>query len=262
MRLDKKIVELGLVPTRSKAQDLIRRGQVSVNGQTVTKPSYDVKPEDKVELTAGKLYVSRAAHKLLAALQGFDLDVQGKTCLDIGSSTGGFTQVLLERGARKVYAVDTGTEQMHPSLRSHPALVLLEQTDARRLTRDLIPETIDFFVADVSFISVTAILPQITHLLSPKAQGVILIKPQFELEPALVSKGIVRKKQLHIAALEKVTDKLAQAGFLCKGLLPSPIKGGKGNIEFLAYYIYNGVKQPPCPRPVIEKTVEQAHGTG
>ncbi len=258
MRLDQKIFELKLTGSRSRAKDLIVQGKVRVNGKIITKPAFKVSPGDKIELATGQVFVSRAAEKLLKALDIFKISPKDKICLDIGSSTGGFTQVLLLNGARKIYAVDVGTNQMHPKLRNNPKIILLENTDARNLNKDLIPEPIEFFVSDVSFISITKILPHITDLLSPNAHGIILIKPQFELTPQQVKKGIVKSKDLHIKAIENVLAKLSQHGFSGENLWFSPIKGGDGNIEFLAHIIYNnGVGKITTQQ--IAQTVEMAH---
>ncbi len=258
MRLDQKITKLGLTPTRSRAQDLIKRGKVLVNGKIVTKPAFQTNENDKIELTENQLFVSRAAEKLLKALKTFDIQPQNKICLDIGSSTGGFTQVLLQNGAKKVYAVDVGTGQMHPSLRNHEKLVLLENTDARQLTKELVPEPVDLFVSDVSFISITKILPSITKLLKPDAQGIILIKPQFELTKELVGKGVVHSPALHFEAIKKVTETLAKNKFFTQQLTYSPLIGGSGNLEFLAYIIYNNGVQKINDN-VISQVVQQAH---
>ncbi len=229
-----------------------------VNGKIITKPAFKVSPNDKIELTTSQIYVSRAAEKLLKAFKIFKVSPKDKICLDIGSSTGGFTQVLLLHDARKIYAVDVGTNQLHPKLRNNPKIILLENTDARNLNKDLIPEPIEFFVSDVSFISITKVLPHITDLLIPGAHGIILIKPQFELSPQQVKKGVVKSKHLHIKAIENVLQKLSQHGFIGENLWFSPIKGGDGNIEFLAHIIYNnGVGKITTKQ--IAQTVEMAH---
>ena len=258
LRLDQKILQLKLTDSRSRAKDLILHGKVLVNGKIITKPAYKVSPQDKIELTIDQVFVSRAAEKLQKALEIFKISPEGKICLDIGSSTGGFTQVLLLNKAKKIYAVDVGTEQLHPKLRNNPRIILLENTDARQLDKNLIPEPIELFVSDVSFISITKILPHISDLLSPNAHGVILIKPQFELSPQEVKKGVVKAKQSHIKAIENVLQKLEQHGFSSVNLWFSPIKGGDGNIEFLAHILYNNGASK-ITRQQIQKIVDMAH---
>ena len=234
-RLDKMLVHLGLMRSRSQAADFIKRGLVKVNNKKITKPSFKVSDNEDIIILGQKNFVSRAAEKLLAALNAFDIEVKDKICLDIGASTGGFTQVLLLHGAKKVYAVDVGTNQLDESLKADSRVISLEQTDARNLTETLIPDKIDIFVSDVSFISITKILPKIAHLLKSDAHGVILIKPQFELSPELVKNGIVKDEKLHNLAINNVKKSLQQNGFSLLKIIPSPITGNKGNKEFLAW---------------------------
>ncbi len=258
MRLDKKIVELGLVKTRSKAQDLIKRGLVAVNNQIIRKPAYNVNDEE-IKLLTQNVFVARSAEKLLHAIETFKIDVKDKICLDIGSSTGGFTQVLLQHGAKKVYAVDVGSEQMHQDLRNNPKVILLENTDARSLSPALVPDTVDLFVSDVSFISITKILPHITSIFRKGTEGVVLIKPQFELSADLIGKGgIVRRPELHKQAIENVKADLEANGFHFQNLAFSPITGGNGNIEFLAQIIYL-YGESKVNRQLIDQTVAHAH---
>ncbi len=258
MRLDQKITILGLAQSRSRAQDLIKRGKVLVNGKIITKPAFQIKDNDQIELTDKQLFVSRAAEKLIKGLNTFGISPENKICLDIGSSTGGFTQVLLQNNAKKVYAVDVGSNQMHSSLRNHEKLILLENTDARQLTKELIPEPINLVVSDVSFISITKILPSIRHLLHSGAQGIILIKPQFELTKEKVGKGVVHSPTLHYEAIKNVIENLTGNNFFTQQLTFSPLTGGSGNLEFLAYIIYNnGVNK--ISDNDIWKVVKEAH---
>jgi 23S rRNA (cytidine1920-2'-O)/16S rRNA (cytidine1409-2'-O)-methyltransferase len=233
IRLDLALEARGLLPSRSRARDAIRRGTVTVNGVVAAKPHQMVAETDEVILAdpaAG--YVSRAALKLIAGLDAGSIDVAGKTCLDIGSSTGGFTQVLLERGAARVFAVDVGHGQLHESLRTDPRVVSLEGTNARDLTRDEIPDAIDLLVSDVSFVSLTKVLAAPLALCRPGADAVLLFKPQFEVGRGNIGKGgIVTDAAAIESALAEVITFLAQEGFVHRLSVPSPITGGDGNSE-------------------------------
>ncbi|MFZ5616636.1 MAG: TlyA family RNA methyltransferase, partial [Pseudomonadota bacterium] len=193
-RIDQVLVDRGAFPSRARAQGAIKAGLVRVNGAVVDKPSAAVASDASIEI-AGDVhdYVSRGALKLEKALQIFEIDVKGKTCLDLGASTGGFTEVLLRAGAAKVYAVDVGTGQLHPAIASDPRVVNLERTHAKDLSRALIPDPIGLIVCDVSFISLKKALPAALELAAPGAQLIALIKPQFELGPEKVGKGGVAK---------------------------------------------------------------------
>jgi 23S rRNA (cytidine1920-2'-O)/16S rRNA (cytidine1409-2'-O)-methyltransferase len=235
LRLDRLLVERGLVESREKAQALIMAGDVLVNGQKSTKPGAAVAEECAVELLARPPYVSRGGFKLAAALRQFEIAVDGKVCLDIGSSTGGFTDVLLQAGAARVHAVDVGTGQLAWSIRTDPRVVVHEGINARELRFEDIGETVDLVVCDVSFISVTLILRAGVRLLRPEGQLVILIKPQFEAGKGQVGKGgIVRDPTIHQAVCEKVTDAVRGFGFQT-AIMESPILGAEGNKEFLLY---------------------------
>lgn len=235
-RLDARLVADGLVATRSRARDLILRGFVRVGGVTCVKPSQTCRPDACIEIASdAPAYVSRGAEKLLAALDHFGFDLTGQVALDVGASTGGFSQVLLERGARRVYAVDVGTAQLHPLLRADPRVVSLEHVDARNLAFEHVPEPIDVIVADLSFISLTkAIAPAMT-LAAPGAHLVALIKPQFEAGPdAVGSGGIVRDPAIRQAAVDAVKSWIAaQPRWTILGVIASPLLGGSGNEEFL-----------------------------
>jgi 23S rRNA (cytidine1920-2'-O)/16S rRNA (cytidine1409-2'-O)-methyltransferase len=235
MRLDRLMVERGLAESREKAQALIMAGEVRIDGQKAVKPGQPVGEGCTVEVLSRPPYVSRGGFKLAGALRHFALDVTGKVCLDIGSSTGGFVDVLLQAGAARVHAVDCGSGQLDWKLRTDSRVVLHEGINARSLTFEDIGELVDFLCCDVSFISVTLILPAVTPLLRPAGQMVILIKPQFEVGKGQVGKGgIVRDPELHRAACEKVERAVREIGFECE-IIESPIAGAEGNKEFLLY---------------------------
>jgi 23S rRNA (cytidine1920-2'-O)/16S rRNA (cytidine1409-2'-O)-methyltransferase len=234
-RLDLILVERGLVDSREKGQALILAGDVMVDGQKVDKPGHAVAQDSKIELAEQPRYVGRGGLKLEAALDHFGIQVQGKVCLDVGSSTGGFTDCLLQRGAARVYAIDVGTGQLDWKLRSDPRVIVHEQLNARYLSRNEVPEPIDLAVCDVSFISITMILPVLPNLLAKSAGMVILVKPQFELERHQVGKGgIIRDPALHQQACRRVEDAVKQLGFQTE-IIPSPVLGAEGNQEFLLY---------------------------
>jgi len=234
-RLDLLLVERGLVESREKARALILAGQVSVDGQRADKPGHLVPVECRLELAARLPYVSRAGKKLEAALDAFRIDVTGKICLDVGASTGGFTDCLLQRGAQRVYAVDVGRGQLDWKLRNDPRVVLREGINARYLRPEEIGEPVEFAACDVSFISVTLILPPVAALLREHGEMVILVKPQFEVGRGQVGKGgIVRDAALHQAACARVEDAVRKLGFGAE-LMESPVLGAEGNKEFLLY---------------------------
>ena len=233
IRLDLMLEQRGLMPSRARARDAILRGTVSVNGAPAKKPNQMVGEDDVLALddpAAG--YVSRAALKLIAGLDAGGIAVGGKVCLDVGSSTGGFTQVLLERGARQVYAVDVGHEQLHESLRGDQRVVSLEGTNARDLDGEMIPELVDLLVSDVSFVSVTKVLEAPLGLCGPDARAVVLFKPQFEVGREFVgSGGVVRDAEATARALGEVVAFVEGLGFSVKAQVASPIAGGDGNLE-------------------------------
>lgn len=235
-RLDVLLVTRGLAATRSRAGDLIRRGAVTVDGQPAAK-SGQLVSEDAVLCVADESgrYVSRGAFKLIAGLDAFGFDPSGRNALDIGASTGGFTQVLLERGAAHVTAVDVGHGQLSEQIAADPRVTGLEGTDARSLDRGAVPGEITAIVADVSFISLTKALPPILALASPGCWLVALVKPQFEAGREAVGKGgIVRDETARRASVEKTEAWIsAQPGWTVSGIVESPIKGGDGNIEYL-----------------------------
>lgn len=235
LRLDRLLVERGLAESREKAQALIMAGEVLVNGQKAAKPGQPVAGDASVEVQARPPYVSRGGLKLAAALRNFTIDVRDQVCLDIGASTGGFTDALLQAGAIRVHAVDVGTGQIAWSLRNDPRVILHENCNARDLHFSEIGEHVSLIVCDVSFISVTLILPAVVPLLQTGGRMVILIKPQFEVGKGQVGKGgIVREPALHQAARERV-EKAVQAFGFCTSIMDSPIRGAEGNQEFLLY---------------------------
>lgn len=236
-RLDVALVEQGLAESRQKAQALIMAGQVYVNGQKETKAGAPVGEEAAVEVRGKALpYVSRGGLKLEKAIALWPISLSGAVCADIGASTGGFTDCMLQNGAKLVYAVDVGYNQLDYRLRTHPQVVCMERTNARYLTREQIPEALDFFSVDVSFISLSLILPALGPLLRDGGQGVCLVKPQFEAGKEKVGKkGVVRDPAVHREVLERFLNHAAQAGFTVKDITFSPIRGPEGNIEYLGY---------------------------
>jgi 23S rRNA (cytidine1920-2'-O)/16S rRNA (cytidine1409-2'-O)-methyltransferase len=234
-RLDRLLVESGLAPTRSQAADLIKRGQVRVGGSPALKPGALVMPDAELSISPEAFpYVSRGGLKLEAALDAFGFEPKGRVALDIGASTGGFSDVLISRGAAKVYAVDVGRGQLHAKLRADPNVVALESTDARALDRSVISEEVTAIVADVSFISLTLALPAALRLAAPGAWLVALIKPQFEAGREAVGKGgIVRKAADREKAVTRVWKFIEGEGWRVLGVVPSPVLGGSGNEEFL-----------------------------
>jgi len=237
IRLDLLLLERGLAPSREKAQALILGGQVLVNEQKVEKAGTAVDSASPVRLLGETLpYVGRGGVKLAAALDTFHIDVVRLVCLDIGASTGGFTDCLLQRGAARVYAVDVGINQLDWTLRQDPRVVVREKLNARYLEPAHIGEPVDVVTVDVSFISATLILPRLPDVLRRPAQAVVLVKPQFEVGRGQVGKGgIVRDAALHRAAIDKVTAAAVAAGFRDPQHIPSPITGADGNQEFLLH---------------------------
>jgi len=234
-RLDLLLVERGLAQSREKARALILTGHVLVHGQKIDKAGHSVSIDSKIDVLESPKFVGRGGLKLEAALDHFRIQTAGKVCLDIGSSTGGFTDCLLQRGAARVYAIDVGTAQLDWKLRTDPRVIVHEQVNARYLGREQVPEPIDLAVCDVSFISITMILPVLPNLLAERAEMVILVKPQFELERHQVSKGgIIRDPALHHQACRRVEEAVQRLGYGSE-IIPSPILGAEGNQEFLLY---------------------------
>lgn len=233
IRLDLALEQRGLVPSRARARDAILRGTVTINGVTADKPNRMVGHDDKLALSdPAANYVSRAALKLVAGLEAGHIDPSGKVCVDVGASTGGFTQVLMERGARRIYAVDVGHEQLHERLKGSDRVVSMEGVNARDLTAEMIPEPINLLVSDVSFVSVIKVLAAPLALCTPTADAVILFKPQFEVGRRNVGKGGIVTDQAAIdTALADVIAFMAGHGFVHRQSVTSPIAGGDGNVE-------------------------------
>ncbi len=240
IRLDQLLVSRGLAETRSKAQALLMAGSVRVNGQPAGKPGAMVDAGVEIEVTAGLPYASRGGHKLAHALDSFGLDPAGLVMLDAGASTGGFTDVLLQRGAARVYAVDVGYGILDYRLRADPRVVVLERTNIRHVER--LDEVVDGAVVDVSFISLKLVLPALQRLIKPNGWIVALIKPQFEAGPEHVGKGgVVREPAVHRAVLCEVVAAAQALGLTPCGLARSPILGPAGNVEFLVWLQAGGV---------------------
>ncbi|MCC7174185.1 MAG: TlyA family RNA methyltransferase [Bryobacterales bacterium] len=234
-RLDLLLVERGLAPSREKARALVMAGLVLVDGARAVKAGHAVASESRIEVLEKHPYVSRAGKKLEAALDHFAVGVSGKTCLDVGASTGGFTDCLLQRGAGRVFAVDVGSGQLDWRLRNDPRVVVREGLNARYLAPEDIGEPVDFAACDVSFISVTLVLPPLTAVLKEQGEMVVLVKPQFEVGRGQVGRGgIVRDPALHEAACARVEQAVRLLGFR-SDLMESPVPGAEGNKEFLLY---------------------------
>jgi 23S rRNA (cytidine1920-2'-O)/16S rRNA (cytidine1409-2'-O)-methyltransferase len=231
-RADRLLVERGLFESRARAQAAIAAGLVTADGMPVRKASEAISVAAAIEATPEHPYVSRGGVKLAAALDSFSLDVSGRVCLDVGASTGGFTQVLIARGARRVYAVDVGRDQLHASLRGRDEIVSMEEVDIRTLDSSRLPELPDFAAIDVSFISLKLVLPAVARLLQARARLVALIKPQFEAQRSDLKKGIVRDPAVHERVCNEVAAFLTAQGWRVGGVVPSAILGGDGNREF------------------------------
>ncbi len=231
-RIDEELVLRGILKSRSEAKRFIMEGKVLVNGEVVIKAGKLVSENDTIALKEPKKYVGRGGLKLEFALDKFNVKVGGKVGADIGASTGGFTDCLLKRGAKKVYAVDVGYGQLDLTLRKDPRVVVLERVNARYLSRKEIGEDLSFATMDVSFISILKILPALSELITENADIVSLIKPQFEGKPEYLRKGIVKNKDYHKKILKELAINIADLGFSVVDATYSPIKGGKGNIEY------------------------------
>ena len=238
MRIDLYLSDFGLTKSRSEAKALILEGAVSVNGKVITKPSLDVTADDKVTVAAeSKRYVSRGGYKLEGALSAFNCSADGKLALDVGASSGGFTDCLLQNGAREVIAVDSGSGQMAQHLRRDSRVIVKENFNARYMKPTDLEYAPELIVMDVSFISATCIIPAIYEVASHSADFICLVKPQFEVGRGGVGKGgIVKDEKLRISALKKVVDFGASVGFSCLGHCLSPIKDGDGNVEYLVHF--------------------------
>lgn len=257
-RLDVVLVARGLVRSRSRAASLIVDGLVTVDGRAVVRPSTRVRPEQAVEVEQADHYVSRGAHKLIGALDGFGIPVAGRTALDAGASTGGFSQVLLERGAALVIAVDVGHDQLDPVVAAEPRLRSFEGVNVRGLDPEGLsallggPERPDLVVADLSFISLTTVLPALRRTAVDDAGFVLLVKPQFEVGRQGVREGIVHDPVLRSDAVSRVLWAAHDVGLGTAGLMPSPITGTHGNREFLAW-LTSGAPDPSAWRDTVER---------
>lgn len=236
-RLDKVIKERRLIRSRSRAQRMIEAGRVKVNGQIVSRPGHPIDSEAEIEILGYEPYVSRGGEKLEAALERFRIDPKGRVCLDVGASTGGFTDCLLQHGAAKVYAIDVGHDQLHPRLRSHPLVVAREGLNARYLEPKDIDEPIDLATVDVSFISLKLILPPLVEILAPGGDLVALVKPQFEVgKDALPKDGVVKDAAAQAKALQDVARFLRdETPWHVVDEMVSPVQGEKGNVEFFLH---------------------------
>lgn len=261
VRLDVLLVQRGLFPSRERAQAAIMAGRVFVDGMPETRAGRQVVPECRIDLRGDDHpYVSRGGLKIEKALDTFGINPSDTITLDVGASTGGFTDCLLQRGARRVYAVDVGYGQLAWKLRQDPRVVVIERTNARYLGRTEVPEPVDLAVMDVSFISLEKVLPAVIALLAPGGRVVALIKPQFEAGPELVGKkGVVRDPAVHRMVLERVLAAAAALGLAPCGLTYSPVRGDEGNIEFLACWRVGGPAEPALPADEVARVVAEAH---
>lgn len=254
IRLDAAVFERGLTESREKAKVLIMAGDVYVNNQKADKPGTQVSEADKIEVRSNTLkYVSRGGLKLEKAMQVYNISLEGKICADIGASTGGFSDCMLQNGAEKIYAIDVGYGQLAWKLRCDPRVVNLERTNFRYVTSEQVPDALDFASVDVSFISLKLILPVLHTLLKNDATAVCLIKPQFEAGKENVGKkGVVRDISVHKDVVNTITSFMVDTGFSVVGLDFSPIKGPQGNIEYLAY-----IKKSAAPSYMADATPDE-----
>jgi 23S rRNA (cytidine1920-2'-O)/16S rRNA (cytidine1409-2'-O)-methyltransferase len=259
-RLDKLLVDCGLAETRTRAQALIMAGRVKVNGERAEKAGTSVAAGCVLEVEEGIRWASRGAFKLLKALEVFQIDVSGRVCVDIGASTGGFTDVLLDAGAKKVYAVDVGYGQLHWRLASDPRVAVMDRTNARGLTPGQFGERIDLAVCDASFISLRLLLPPIDAILSEEGEAAVLIKPQFEAGRERLGRGgVVREPEVHAAVLREILDFTDKETRLeAVGLSWSPLRGPEGNLEFLLHLRRKSPGRHPGDLD-IEAVVTSAH---
>ncbi len=257
-RLDVALVERGLCESRQRAQAAIMAGLVQVNGQTVTKAGTPVEEKTDLFVKGPAIpYVSRGGLKLEKAMKLWNIDLTGKICADIGASTGGFSDCMLQTGAAKVYAVDTGYGKLDWKIRTDPRVVALERTNARYLTREQIPDALDFASIDVSFISLRLILPALRQVLKPEGEMVCLVKPQFEAGREKVGKkGVVRDKKTHLEVLENFLSYAQQNDFAVKAMTFSPIKGPEGNIEYLGHLV---ARETPVQTLELQALVDASH---
>ena len=243
------MVEQGLAPSRQRAQSLIMAGKVLVNNQIADKPGIPVSKKDNIDVKGEDIpYVSRGGLKLAKALQAYEIDVTGLICLDVGASSGGFTDCLLQHGARHVFAVDVGYGQLAWKLRQDPRVTVIERTNIRHMPTETIPQPVDLVTIDVAFISLKIVVPAVIKFMKPEGAIVALIKPQFEVGKGSVGKGgVVRDPALHTEVQKDLLTFFAQQGFLSREIIPSPLLGPKGNKEFLIYLTLTGsLPVPPA----------------
>lgn len=260
-RLDVELVKRNLFPSREKGRESIIKGEIYVNGKKITKGSQRVSSEDNIEFIGEKMpFVSRGGLKLKKALENFEVDLTGKICLDIGASTGGFTDCMLQNCAVKVWAVDVGIGQLDRRLQEDERVVNLEKTNIRYLTREKINEDVHFASIDVSFISLEKVVPTVVNLLCSSGEVVALIKPQFEAGKGKVGKhGVVKKTSVHLEVIKRVVNFLRAENLKVKGVDYSPIKGPEGNIEYLIYFTKDVSYVDTITDENIEMTVKLAH---
>ncbi len=259
IRLDVLMLDRGLAESRAKAQAMIMAGQVRVDGQVALKPATSVDASVQLEIEQAPRFVSRGGEKLEAALQSFQIDVGGRVCADVGASTGGFSDCLLQRGAQRVYAIDVGKGVLHWKLRNDPRLVILEETNARFL--ETLPEAVSVITIDASFISLKVLLPVVKKWLGREGAGqiVALIKPQFEAgkKEAARGDGVIRDPLVHRQVLQEVLTFAQGQGFGVSGLIRSPLIGPKGNVEFLAWLVLDQAQAVPTLDTLIEAALQQ-----
>lgn len=260
-RLDTAVFELGLAESRSKAAALIMAGQIYVNGQKETKAGYTVKEKDNIEMKGKQMpFVSRGGYKLEKAMNSFNISLKDCICMDIGASTGGFTDCMLQSGASKVYSIDVGYGQLAWKLRTNERVVNLERTNFRYLTKETVSEDIDFASIDVSFISLKKILPILFNFLKPNGKTAALIKPQFEAGRDKVGKkGVVRDIETHKSVVRDIVSFAFESGFSVLGLDFSPIRGPEGNIEYLVYLSKDGQKINNVTDDIIDEITDKSH---
>lgn len=258
LRIDVALVERGLVHSRELARRMIMAGEVTVDGQVVDKPGAKVAPDAAIEVKAAPPFVSRGGEKLAAALAAFPVEVEGRICADVGASTGGFTDCLLQRGAIRVYAIDVGYGQLDYRLRQDGRVVVMERTNARYLKT--LPETVTLATVDASFISLKLLLPVIRGWFGGPAAVIPLIKPQFEAGKSDVGKGgVVRDPRIHRRVLREVLEAATAEGYAVRGLIRSPLKGPAGNIEFLAWLAYGDERvSAPEVEVFIDRTLDES----
>jgi 23S rRNA (cytidine1920-2'-O)/16S rRNA (cytidine1409-2'-O)-methyltransferase len=245
-RLDVWLAGHGLAESREKAQALVMAGRVTVDGQRASKPGTRVREGAAVAVESGPAHVGRGALKLDGGLHALGVSPAGRIAIDVGASTGGFTETLLERGALRVYAVDVGRGQLHERLRQDPRVVVRDRVNARALSPEVVPEPCSLAVVDVSFISVRKILPALLSVLAPAAEAVVLVKPQFEVGRFQVGRGgLVRDAALHLQALRDVAGEAQRLGYAVRGACPSPVPGAEGNREFFLRLAPGGERLAP-----------------